>query len=97
VIPHGFHPEADVEFGDAAAFYESKLSGLGASFVSEVERSVALIRERPDLGTPVGLGRRRVPVDRFPYSVVYRRGPNSILVLAVADQRRRPGYWRHRK
>lgn len=97
MISHFFHPEADAELEDAALFYESRLRGLGKSFSAEVERTIRLIREFPDAGSPIGPKRKRVLVDRFPYSIVYRRDPDSVVILAVAHQRRRPGYWRHRK
>ncbi len=97
MIPYSFHPEAEAELADAAVFYESRMVGLGKSFAAEVERTVSFIREHPTAGSPVGLPRRRVLLYRFPYSVVYRRDPESVLILAVAHQSRRPGYWRSRK
>ena len=96
MIPYSFHLEADAELAAAADLYESRLVGLGKSFVAEVERTVSLIREHPDAGTPVGLPRRRMRLYRFPYSIVYQRDLESVLILAVAHQRRRPGYWRQR-
>ena len=96
MIPYAFHPEADAELEEAMLFYESRLVGLGKSFAAEVERMVSLIREFPDAGAKVGIGRRRVVVDRFPYSIVYRRDPDSIVIVAVAHQHRRPRYWRSR-
>lgn len=97
MIPYSFHPEAEAELTEAASFYESRVAGLGKSFTAEVVRTINLIREHPDAGSPVGLTRRRMLVHRFPYSVVYRRDPESVLILAVAHQRRRPGFWRRRR
>ena len=97
MISYYFHPEADAELEDASLFYESRMAGLGKSFAAEVERTISLIREFPDAGSPVGPRRRRVLVARFPYSVVYRRDPDSVVIIAVAHQRRRPGYWQRRK
>ena len=96
MISHSFHPEMDAELEDASLFYESRMAGLGKSFAAEVERTISLIRQFPDAGSPIGLARRRVLIARFPYSVV-RRDPDSVVILAVAHQRRRPGYWRRRK
>jgi plasmid stabilization system protein ParE len=97
LIAYSFHPEAEAELEDASHFYESRMLGLGKSFAAEVERTIHLIREFPDAGSPAGLTRRRVLVARFPYSVVYRHDAGSIVIVAVAHQRRRPGYWRQRK
>ncbi len=97
MIPYTFHPEADAELEEAALFYESRLAGLGKSFAAEVERTIALVREFPEAGSQVGPRRRRVLVARFPYSIVYRQDSDAIVIVAVAHQRRRPGYWRRRK
>lgn len=97
MIPYTFHPEADAELEEAAVFYESRLAGLGKSFAAEVERTIALVREFPEAGSQVGTRRRRVLVARFPYSIVYRQDPDAVVIVAVAHQRRRPGYWRRRK
>jgi plasmid stabilization system protein ParE len=96
VIPYTFHPDADAELEEAALFYESRMAGLGRSFAAEVERTVALVREYPDAGSAVAPKRRQVLVARFPYSIVYRQDPDAIVIVAVAHQRRRPGYWRRR-
>ena len=97
MIPYSFHPEAAAELEDASTFYESCSTGLGRLFAAEVEHTIDLIRQFPDAGAPIGAARRRALVARFPYSVVYRREAEIIVVFAVAHQRRRPGYWRRRK
>jgi toxin ParE1/3/4 len=97
VIRYEFHPDADAELEEAALHYEARMAGLGKSFAAEVERTIALVREFPEAGSSVAPKRRRVLVARFPYSIVYRQEPNSIVIVAVAHQRRRPGYWRGRK
>lgn len=97
MIPHEFHPEAKAEFIEATVFYESRRVNLGNSFATEVERTIALIRSHPDLGAPGQFLIRRLSLLGFPYSVVYRHDSESVLILAVAHQNRRPGYWRDRK
>jgi hypothetical protein len=97
VITHSFHGDAARELEEAAVFYESRVAGLGKSFLEEVERTVLLIEQYPDAGAGVGRYVRRVHLDRFPYSIVYRRGADAIVIIALAHHRRRPGYWRGRK
>jgi hypothetical protein len=53
----------------------------------------------PDLpvrGVPLELGIRRILVHRFPYAIVFMRGPHEIHVLAFAHFQRRSGYWMER-
>jgi len=97
LIPYQFHFEAEEELAETAVFYESRVIGLGASFTSEVQRTVNLIREYPHSGLLLGQKVRRVLVRRFPYEVIYRHDASRIFILAVAHQHRRPGYWRHRR
>jgi plasmid stabilization system protein ParE len=97
VIPYAFHPDAAAELEEASLFYESRLGGLGKSFAAEVERTISLIRDFPEAGLPLGSTQRRVVLARFPYSIVYKQGPDKILIVAIAHQRRRPGYWRRRR
>ena len=96
MIPHRFHPDADAELAEAALFYESRMPGLGKSLAAEVERTIALLCDFPDAGTPVFADVRRAVVARYPYSIVYRHRAASIEILALAHQRRRPGYWHRR-
>jgi plasmid stabilization system protein ParE len=97
VIPYTFHSEAAAEFAAAALRYESQQTALGNSFVDAVQRVISLIREYPDMGTPVGRSVRRAVVRRFPYAVIYRVESGAIFIIAIEDVRRSPGYWRHRE
>ena len=97
MIPYDFHPEAKAEFIEATVFYESRRVVLGSSFAAEVERTIALIRSHREVGAPGRLHRRRMSLLGFPCPVVYRHDSESILILAIAHQSRRPGYWRYRK
>lgn len=94
--PYELLPAADVELAEAGAFYDARKTGLGVEFLEEVHRAIALIRTTPDLGKAQRRGTRRLLVRRFPYSIVYRDEADRILIVAVAHQSRRPGYWRQR-
>jgi plasmid stabilization system protein ParE len=96
VISASFHSDAERELDEAVTFYESRVPGLGKAFFVEIERIVRLLRQYPGAGAPAGAKRRRVLVDRFPYFIAYERSDDSIVILAVGHQKRRPGYWRKR-
>ncbi|WJW76180.1 type II toxin-antitoxin system RelE/ParE family toxin [Thiohalobacter sp. IOR34] len=87
-----FHPEASVEFLAAADFYENEVPGLGEGFISEVKRITALIGSHPAICTPIDEVFRRDVLVRFPFSVIYDSENNRLWIIAVANQRRRPGY-----
>jgi len=97
VKPIYFHPEADAEVIEAARYYETRSSGLGLSFLAEVERCVSQITENPETCQLVGEGVRRKLFQRFPYSLLYADEPDRIRILAVAHHKRHPGYWQSRQ
>jgi len=95
--PVRFHEEALAEFAAEALYYESKGAGLGERFISEVEAATQIAGEFPEMGSPFKFGTRRVFPKKFPFAVVYRVLPDEIVILAVAPDARKPGYWRSRK
>jgi toxin ParE1/3/4 len=91
------HPAAELEIEAAAEFYALQSSRLVVDFINEIEAAFAAIRELPLAGSPDRVGVRRHYLHRFPFTIVYEVTAVSILVLAVAHQRRRPGYWTQRQ
>ena len=92
-----FGPEAVAELSEAVRWYEQRRDGLGLAFLAAVQDGVDAIARWPQSGSPVPeveeLVIRRRRVDRFPYHVAYLVVDDEIHVLAVAHDRRRPGYW----
>ncbi|MEQ1758563.1 MAG: type II toxin-antitoxin system RelE/ParE family toxin [Vicinamibacterales bacterium] len=88
-----FHDLAKVELNEAAEYYEREHSGLGATFVAEVERSTTTILEHPEASPIVGGTIRRKLLRRFPYALLYRVRAERVRVLAIMNLKRRPGYW----
>ncbi len=89
------------ELRAVVAWYEEKQPGLGGEFFAEVEHTVELIQRHPGLGTsvprvPAERGTRRLPLRRFPYTVIYREVETEIQIIAFAHDRRKPGYWSSR-
>ena len=91
-----FHPEAAAEFKAASAYYEEEAPGLGDAFITELERVAELIKQHPFIGSQIDEIFRRVVLVRFPFFVIYCGEDEKLLIVAVAHQRRKPGYWRAR-
>jgi len=91
-----FRRAARAEFIEAAAWYEKQRPNLGAEFVAEVERCVALAAEQPQLYAVVENNVRRVTARRFPFSIYFRAEARRIVVLAVFHGRRDPEIWKDR-
>lgn len=96
-----FEDEADAEYRAAGRWYEERRAGLGLEFFDEVDAVIAQVLELPRAGErvqqmPAELPVRRVAVKRFPYHVFYLEAPQELRILAVAHDRREPGYWKIR-
>lgn len=92
-----FHEEAEEEFDRAIQYYEEQRPGLGLEFAEEVYGAIARIIEFPKAWTPMSPRTRRCLVHRFPFGVIYQVKAEVVRIVAVADLRRRPGYWRERE
>lgn len=92
-----FHAMAEQELNEAARYYNAENPGLGNTFLNEVEYAISQILEHPESAPLVNRRVRRKLVRRFPYSVMYSVYPDSIRILAIANQKRRPFYWRDRE
>lgn len=91
-------PEADRELSDSATFYAQEANTeLGLALILEYERTLALLCANPQLGAPWRNGRRRFPLRKFPYSIIYYIRGEELRVIALAHHRRRPSYWSGRK
>lgn len=100
-LPIEFSAEASAEFEDAAAWYESRRAGYGQSFLAAVDDAIDQCSRWPGSGSLVEdlttrAEVRRAPIARFPFHVAYLVGEEHVLVLAIAHDRRRPGYWSDR-
>ncbi len=92
-----FHEEAEAEFDKAVEYYESCRSGLGLEFAEEVYATIKRILPFPAAWTQISQNTRRCLLNRFPYAVIYQEKNGYIRIIAVADLRRRPGYWKDRR
>ena len=90
------HPDAADELESAKLWYENQSSGLGDEFLDEIDRAIAKIEQWPEAWTPYWQDVRRFLVHRFPYVIYYRHMSGAIQIIAVAHQRRKPGYWKNR-
>lgn len=96
--------EARRELVESARWY--KLEGdlqLARDFGAKYRAQLLRARQLPQSGQPVtGLPPeidfevRRFLLERFPFTLVVALLPDELVVVAVAHQRRKPGYWRKR-
>jgi len=91
-------PEAERELTDSALYYAQEANAeLGLAFIDTFERALDILCSNPQLGAPWRNERRRFPLPRFPYSIIYYIRGEELRVIAIAHHARKPGYWGSRK
>jgi hypothetical protein len=88
-----FLAEADLEFREAAKYYEKQATGLGLVFITEVHKAAELLGEQPELGVLIEQCLRKFSLKRFPYDLIYVIDEWNLLIVAVAHHKRRPYFW----
>jgi plasmid stabilization system protein ParE len=91
-----FHPDARVELLRARAWYEERSPLSAAALAQEIDAAISRIAEAPMRYPQAEHGTRRLALPRFPFNIFYRVGATEVVIVAVAHQKRKPGYWRQR-
>lgn len=89
-----FHPDAESEMINAAAYYESQQPDLGRRFLAAVQDSINRILLNPRLYPVVELNVRRCLTKTFPFGILFREMPDKIVIMAVMHLHRDPDYWK---
>ncbi len=84
---------ASFEIEDAKQYYNLQQDKLGDRFKKDVQKSIDNIVLSPKLYPQVENSMRRCLLHRFPYSIFYDIDNDTVVVLSVAHQRRKPYYW----
>jgi plasmid stabilization system protein ParE len=88
---------AKQDLREAVSWYRKRDPQLAIRFLDEVYKTLAMIEQFPFTGGVVyGVDDpqiRQLPVDTFPYHVVFRRSLERTSILAIAHARKKPGYW----
>jgi plasmid stabilization system protein ParE len=85
------------DLAEAMAWYRERNPELANRFLEEVYKVLAMVQAFPNTGGRVfgidDVDTRQLPVDTFPFQVVFRRRKERTTVLAIAHDRKKPGYW----
>jgi len=95
-IEVSFHPEAVRELRAAFLWYFGRNPLVAQSFQAETEHAIEVVLENPRCWPKLGKSERKYVFPRFPFNLIYRVNLGVVEVIAVAHQRRKPGYWKKR-
>ena len=88
--------EAEREFAESVAYYESKERGLGSRFRDEVTEAVDRIVQHPELPRLRPKDYRPLNLRAFPHYIAYIIRADTIWIVATAHAHRRPEFWMER-
>ena len=89
---------AKIELKEAVQYYRANAGGhVAHDFRDEVRHLTRQLLEHPEIGARIHREIRRYPLHDYPFNIIYRLTPEAIIVVALAHQSRRPGYWVRRR
>ena len=95
-LPVRLIPAAERDILLAQRWYLDEAPHVLADFEEEIDKSLGRISDRPEMYQVIETAVRRAPLQRFPFSVLYRILPRWIEVIGVVHQSRDPRRWRRR-
>ena len=87
---------AGTEVDNAVSWYQEQTEDQSLNFLNELDRAVQTVKAYPLLAVEIERDIRRFFLHRFPYSLIYGIEEDTIVVIAVAHDRREPSYWSDR-
>lgn len=86
IIPRLAERDAD----EAVQWYEEQQAGLGIRFYQILLEKLEELKDHPHYFSFIHAEYRRITVDPFPFSIVYKIIDNDVLVLAIFHQSQHP-------
>jgi plasmid stabilization system protein ParE len=87
------HPDARAELREARRWYYERSPLSATAFAHAVDNAVSRIVVAPAQYPSADHGTRKLVLQRFPFNIFYLLSESEIVIVAVAHQKRRPGYW----
>jgi len=84
---------AEKDISDAVFWYEEQMKGLGTRFLFSVDTAIQSIQRNPNTYPKVYKEFRRILIQRFPFGIYYFIENNTIIVIAVYHEKRKPDDW----
>ena len=87
---------AETEVDNAVSWYQEQTEDQSLNFLNELDHAVQVVKAYPALANEIEPGVRRVLFHQFPYFLIYGIDEDTIVVIAVAHDHRKPRYWAER-
>lgn len=96
-LPLQIDAEALEEGREAIRWYDERDPRVAERFQTELEQVIERIAKMPYSFPDTEQGVRRATLPRFPYSILFAVERESAIILAIAHNHRRVGYWHDRR
>ena len=87
---------AEDDISTSVLWYEKQMNGLGSRFILSIDATIQSIQRNPLLYPKVYKNFRRALTQRFPYGVYYFIERDTIVVVAIFHEKRKPRHWKKR-
>lgn len=91
-----FFDEASDEIEHERRWYRGRSEQAEAAFLKELDHAITMVEESPNIWPAYLAGTHRYVFPTFPFSLVYFLEDDVVLVVSLASESKRPGYWRDR-
>lgn len=82
-----FHPAVEHWLVAAVSLGDERGAGPGAELLAEAQRVASLPCNSPQIGESMDALRRRLPLRRYPFGLIYRVDVDAIYTVAVVHRR----------
>jgi plasmid stabilization system protein ParE len=89
-------PEAEADLDNAAAWYQTQVTGLGYEFLDEIKKALQIMADNPEIFQIVYKNIHRAIIQRFPFVIYYQIEEETIVVLGIIHASRNPHDWKKR-
>jgi plasmid stabilization system protein ParE len=90
-------PPAEDDFEQSYFWYRERSFDAAARFRTAIRQAIDKVRHDSKLGIRIDDNYRFYRLKKsFPFYLVYRTETTKIVIVAIAHNRREPGYWRTR-
>ena len=91
-----FFEEAAEEVERERHWYRQRSESAETSFLRELDHAIEAVLESPHMWPRYIAGTHRYVFRTFPFSLVYFVEDDTVVVVSIAADHKKPGYWRDR-
>lgn len=92
-----FHPKAELELAKSIIWYEKRSVKAKDAFLAELFTTIDAIILNPNRFQKMNNNFRFVPLNKFPFNIVYRLHEGNVFIISIFHNSRNPSIWTHRK